>query len=400
MRIGIVTEYSRPWPGGISEHVHHEAVELRKRGHHVVIVTGPASGDGAREASRDEPDVVRLGFEIRFTSNGAASRMVLGRAVIGLRGELRRLGLDVVHIHAPMDPVLGWASLAASEVTTVGTFHASFSPSLLWNALFQWLRPISGRLFARLHGRIAVSREAERCISHYFPAAYELIPNGVDTERFRPDLPPIEVLDDDRPTILFVGRADPRKGLPLLLEAFETLRGRIPGLRLVVVGARRDELEPALARLDPDLPRDILFAGYVSAADLPRYYAGCTLFCSSATGQESQGIVLLEAMAAGRPPVAFSIPGYRDVVSHACDGWLVDEVGATPLADSLTELLSNSALLTELGAAGRKTALGYSWPTVAERLEGHFKTAMARRLGSGSPANPAPASPTSTGGTQ
>ena len=382
LRFGIVTEYYRPWPGGISEHVHHEAVELRRRGHEVVVITGPASGSGSADPS-SEVDVVRLGGELRFTHNGAASRMVLGRYLFGFRSILRELRLDLIHVHAPLDPFLGPAAITAAEVPSVGTFHASFAPSPLWNTLFQRLRPLTKPVFDRLAAHIAVSHEALRCIAHYFPGDYEIIPNGVDTERFHPDIPPIPTLGanggGERPTVLFVGRADPRKGLPLLLRAWGEVRQRIPGARLVVVGVEKREVEPVLAGLDPALADDLVFAGYVSAADLPRYYSACQVFCSPATGQESQGIVLLEAMAAGRPPLAFEIPGYRDVVSHGRDGWLVGEIAATPLAEALCELLSRPSLRADLARAGRKTALGYAWPTIAERIEEQFCRAIENR---------------------
>jgi len=381
MRIGSVSEYYRPWPGGISEHVHHEAVELRRRGHHVTILTGPASGSprglspgGDAESERD---VLRLGHEIRFTSNGARSRFALGRELVAMRGLLRRLKLDLVHVHAPMDPFLALAALAASEVATVGTFHASFPPSLLWDGLYRRLRFVTGPLFRRMHARIAVSEEAEHSISHYFPARYEIIPNGVDTERFHPGLEPLPELSDGGPTILFVGRADPRKGLRLLLEALEEVRRRVPGARLVVVGVEPAELASTHPGAELERVGELCLAGYVPARMLPRYYASCDVVCSPATGRESQGIVLLEAMAAGRPPVIFDIPGYRDVVTHKRDGWIVPECDAGRLAEALVELLRNPELRAELASAGPETARRYAWPGVVERLETVFSGAVA-----------------------
>jgi phosphatidylinositol alpha-mannosyltransferase len=370
MRIGIVTEYYRPWPGGISEHVHHEAEELRARGHSVKILTGPATPDWS-----DEGEVLRLGFEYRFTSNGALSRFVLGADLLRFGSLLRRERFDVVHVHAPLDPFLAWAAILGSDCANVGTFHANFEPGSLWNLLFRTLRPITGRVFDRLHGRIAVSGEARRSIEHYFPGEYTIIPNGVDTARFNPDVEPLPELESGRPRILFVGRADPRKGLPLLLQAFASLRAEIEGVELVVVGVERTEVEGQLREIGSEAAADVRFAGYVSPEALPRYFASSTVFCSPAVGQESQGIVLLEAMAAGRPPVAFAIPGYRDVVSHDGDGWLVEQIGAEPLAKGLSELLKDEERLARLAAAGRHTAAGYAWPSVAERIEAEFERA-------------------------
>jgi phosphatidylinositol alpha-mannosyltransferase len=375
MRIGIVTEYYRPWPGGISEHVHHESEELIRRGHDVSILTGPAS-PGWRDESAAE--VIRLGFDYKFTSNGALSRMVLGRYLLNFRGLLRQRAFDVLHVHAPMDPFLGVAALLASECTTVGTFHANFTPSLLWDTLFRRLRFITLPAWQRMHGRIAVSGEARRSIAEYFPGDYEIIPNGVDTRRFSPGAALLPGLDDGRKKVLFVGRSDPRKGLPLLLEAFASIRRAIPGVRLIVVGVERAEVEDRLRSLGDDVVGDITFAGYAAPEDMAGYYAGCDVFCSPATGQESQGIVLLEAMAAGRPPVAFAIPGYRDVVHHEVDGWLVDDVDAQSLADGLVRVLGDDALRAQLSEAGRKSAESYSWPSVVERIENYFVRACER----------------------
>ena len=372
MRVGIVTEYYRPWPGGISEHVHHQAEELTRRGHDVTIFTGPAGP----EWKDREVQVERLPWAHEFTHNGARSRMVLGASLLRFRQRFRRHALDVVHVHAPMDPFLGWAALYASEAATVGTFHANFDPSGLWDLLFRRLRFLSGPAFGRMHGRIAVSEAARESIAHYFPGEFEIIPNGVDTERFHPEVKPVVDRDENRPTILFVGRADPRKGLPILIQAFDRLRETMPEARLLVVGVERDEVASELEGVSSTTRASIEFAGYADPADMAGYYTSCDVFCSPATGQESQGIVLLEAMAAGRPPVAFAIPCYRDVVQHGVDGWLVDRIGVEELATGLSTLLADRVALFRMAETGRKTALGFSWPSVVERLERHYAKAL------------------------
>jgi len=375
MRVGIVAEYYRPWPGGISEHVHHQAVELERRGHDVTIVTGPAPA-GFDDAG---PRVVRLGWSYEFTHNGALSRLVLGSYLLRFRSLLRGHRFDVLHVHAPMDPFLPLGAVLAAECPVVGTFHANFAPGFLWDLLYRRLRVLTAPVWRRLAARIAVSGEARRSIGHYFDGDVRIVPNGVDTERFRPDVPRLPALEDGRPKILFVGRPDPRKGLPLLLEAFSEVRRRVPGARLVVVGVRADEMKDRLAGLDAASAADVSFEGYAAPEDMARYYVSCDVFCSPATGQESQGIVLLEAMAVGRPPVAFAIPGYRDVVSHGVDGWLVEPPTPAALAEGLVRLLGDPAALAHMGEAGRKTALGYSWPSVVERVEGIYHEVVERR---------------------
>lgn len=378
MRVGIVAEYYRPWPGGISEHVHHQAVELERRGHDVTILTGPAT-PGFRDEGRR---VVRLGWGYEFTHNGALSRLVVGTYLLRFRSLLREHSFDVLHVHAPMDPFLPLGAVLAAQCPVVGTFHANFAPGLLWDTLYRRLRPLTAPAWRKLAARIAVSEEARRSIGHYFEGDFQIVPNGVDTERFRPDAPRLPALEDGRPKILFVGRPDPRKGLPLLLQALPEVRRRIPGVRLVVVGVRPEEAAEHVGGLDPASRADVSFEGYAAPEDMPRYYASCDVFCSPATGQESQGIVLLEAMAAGRPPVAFAIPGYRDVVSHGVDGWLVEEPTAEALADGLARVLADPVALSHVAEAGRKTALRYSWPSVVERIEGIYHSALE---GAGAP---------------
>ena len=374
MRVGIVAEYYRPWPGGISEHVHHQAEELERQGHDVTILTGPApNGWTDREMS-----VQRLGFAYEFTSNGALSRLVLGTYLLHFRRLLRAHRFDILHVHAPMDPFLPIGAVYAAECPVVGTFHANFDPGALWNGLYRWARPLTSPAWHRLAARIAVAPAARDSIGRYFDGEVQIIPNGVDTERFRPDAEKLPALSSPARRILFVGRADPRKGLPILLEAFPQIRRRLPDAELIVVGVERDEVADELLGVDPDVQQSIRFEGYAAPEDMARYYASCDVFCSPATGQESQGIVLLEAMAAGRPPVAFEIPGYRDVVSDGVDGCLIEKPTANALAERLAGLLDDPAQLEAMGVEGRKTALQYSWPRVIQRVEKVYQSVCGR----------------------
>jgi phosphatidylinositol alpha-mannosyltransferase len=371
VRIAIVSEYARPWPGGISEHVHHETRELRRRGHEVAVVTGPADPCG-----HPEPGVLRLRRELRFTSNGALSRATFGPELLRLGQLFGRLRPDVVHVHAPLDPLLGLAAALASPVPTAGTFHASFQPAPTWQLLYGALRPLTGAAFRRLRARIAVSPEARRSIARYFPGEYRVVPNGVDVERFGPAVEPLPVTGGG-PTILFVGRADPRKGLAVLLDAFSRVHARLPRARLrLVVPGGASAVSGLVGRLDAVVRGAVEVEGYVAPELLPRCYAGCDVFCSPATGGESQGIVLLEAMASARPVVASDIPGYRDVVADGREGILVGPGDAERLADALARLLDDPAARSRMGQAGRETALVYAWPTVAARLEAIFCQAL------------------------
>jgi phosphatidylinositol alpha-mannosyltransferase len=258
--------------------------------------------------------------------------------------------------------------LRHSNAVNVGTFHAYRQSNLG----YFYGKPILKFLFRRLHGRIAVSQPALEFISHYFDADYEVIPNGIEVSRFSPQVEPIPGLRDGRPTILFVGRYnESRKGFKYLLKALPAVREAVPGVRLVVVGRGKPDRYRRL--FEAQQVDDVIFAGCVSQADLPRYYASCDVFCAPSTGRESFGIVLLEAMASGRPVVAGDIPGYANVLTNGCEGVLVERKNPAALASALVNLLADESLRTSMGHRGRLTAARYDWETVSRRVLRYYK---------------------------
>jgi phosphatidylinositol alpha-mannosyltransferase len=359
VRVLIVSEYYRPWPGGISEHVHHEAVELTKRGHEVQILTGPAS-----RGHRDELNVVRFGPAWTFESNGARSR-ILWPALRRLRRAIHAFAPDVLHAHAPLDPTLALAAVRSAPCPSVGTFHASFQPGVLWDFLYRTLRPMTGPAFDRLHTRLAVSEEARGSIARYFPDSYRILSNGVDLVRFHPD----QGSPDGVPTLLFVGRSDRRKGLPVLVAAYQRLRDSGRRARLRIVGVTPEQFEGCVPRVSATWAADIEVLGECSPEAMPRLVASSDLLCSPALGQESQGIVLLEAMASGVAPIASDIAGYRDVIRHGVDGLLVEPGSAEALAAACTALLDDPDRRARMGRAARERSLEFAWSRVGAQLE-------------------------------
>jgi phosphatidylinositol alpha-mannosyltransferase len=217
-------------------------------------------------------------------------------------------------------------------------------------------------------------------VGEYFRADYRVIPNGIDYPRFNTRYPPLEQLADGRPTVLFVGRLEKRKGLKFLLRAWPKVLERQPNARLVVVGRGRPlEGYRRFAARQGWSPSDVVFAGYVAAEDLPRYYQSCDVFCAPNTGQESFGIVLLEAMAAGAPIVASDIPGYRDVVSDGEQGLLVEPKNPGAIADAVLRLLANPELRANMRRAGQEKARAYDWPRVATEVLDYYFEVLARR---------------------
>ncbi len=372
MRIGVVTEFYYPTLGGIQEHVHHLALEAQRRGHTVKIVT---SRVGA--AVKGPIPIERLGRSVPILSNGSVGRVTLGR---GLGDELEALfereRFDVVHVHAPLTPVLPLLAVARSRTVTVGTFHANYARLPLPKLVSRLGQPYMDRL----DGVIAVSRTAVAANARYFHADWAVIPNGVDVDRFRPDVAPTFGLVPAGYTLLWVGRMEPRNGLDHMLDAFALASATRRDLSLVVVGdgpqRRRHE-----ARVPASLRARVRFMGAVKD-ERASLYASCDALCVPAT-ISSFGITLLEGMAAGKPVIASDIDGFRDVLTHEREGLLVDTADAHAFAAAILRLAADRAFGSACGSRGRRTAERYAWPRAADRVLACYAEASARRTARG-----------------
>src|SRR5918992_1397317 len=314
LKVGIVSPYGYPHPGGVNEHVRHTYLAMRRMGHDAWIIT---SKYGRQRES--EGHIIRLGTGFAAPANGSVGRVTLGlRFKHQAREVLEEHRFDVLHFHEPFVPFLSPTMLDASDTVNIATFHAfgGFSPSYWIGSKF------AGRLADKLDGRIAVSGAARHFINRYFPGEYRIIPNGVDLERFA-DAEPYEALRDGTLNILFVGRLEERKGFIHLLKAYHRLRKRKVDARLLVVGGG-PKLREYRRFVGLRGIRDVEFLGRVSDEEKVRYFASADIYCAPNTGQESFGIVLLEAMAAGVPIVASDIHGYKNVVQRSVDGLLVE----------------------------------------------------------------------------
>jgi phosphatidyl-myo-inositol alpha-mannosyltransferase len=363
LRIAQVTEYYYPHLGGICEHVHFLAHEARLRGHHVDIITSNLSG------ARDVADVIRVGRSLPVYSNGSLARITVGRRLRrDMREVLARGAYDIVHVHAPLAPTLPLLAVDEAQCPVVGTFHTYFEYSVgyaLGSAYFQ-------RRLSRLAAAVAVSPTVVDAHARYFAADWTQIPNGVDTKLFSPAAPRPMSIRTDVPSVLFLGRFDPRNGLASLISAFKRIRGpRRPG-QLVVVGD--GPLRSHYRRLAGGDP-DITFVGAV-LGERPNYYANCSIYACPTT-KASFGITLLESMACGTPIVCSDINGFRNVVAHEREALLVPCGDTDALADTLVRLLDDDALRGRLGLVGRQRALAYGWPRVSDAILGLY----ARVLG-------------------
>ncbi|MBI4788143.1 MAG: glycosyltransferase family 4 protein [Chloroflexi bacterium] len=374
MKIALVTPYDYPYPGGVNEHVTALDREFRALGHDTRIIA----------ASTTNEDV--LGDHVIKVSNaispmpfsGSTARITLSPQVYRrVKKILKTEKFDVVHVHEPGVPMLSLVVLRHSHALNVGTFHA-FRET---NALYEVAAPLVKRVFNRLDGRIFVSEAVRDYITQYFPGDYTIIPNGINCERFSaPDIKPIERFNDGRPNILFVGRLDKRKGFRHLLRAYPYIKLVIPNARLIVVGAFGDkEKAPFLRYARTHKLRGVHFVGYVSPAELPRYYRTATVFCAPNTGFESFGIILLEAMAAGVPIVASDIAGFRTVIQDCAEGTLVPPGNEQAIARALVHLLRDPARRAEMTLCGKRKALEYDWSIIAKRVLTYYQDLLAAR---------------------
>ena len=308
--------------------------------------------------------MIRLGQSVPVYSNGSMARITVGRE---LRRQMRSVlaagRYDIVHVHAPLAPTLPLLAVDEAPCPVVGTFHTYFDYSVgyaLGHGYFQ-------RRLSRLAAAVAVSPTVVEAHARYFDTDWVHIPNGVDTQAFSPSAPRPSVVRTDVPSILFLGRFDPRNGLASLIRAFKRVRSRRRPVQLVVVGD--GPLRSHYRRLAAG-DRDITFVGAV-LGERPGYYANCSLYACPTT-KASFGITLLEAMACATPIACTDLNGFRNVVSHEREALLVPPGNVCSLADAVARLLDDDALRARLGNVGRQRALAYGWPRVSEQILGLY----------------------------
>jgi phosphatidyl-myo-inositol alpha-mannosyltransferase len=373
LRIGLVAPYEYPYPGGVTEHIFHLDRALRRMGHDVRIIA-PCAED------TPIPDHVIPAASRIITIPFAGTKAhisISAKAFPRVKEILERVPFDVMHVQEPLTPTLPLAVLAHSKVVNVGTFHANREVSLV----YLYGKPILDRFMDKLDGRIAVSAAARDYVASYFPGDYRVIPNGIDLQRFGdPNVEPVAHFTDGRPNILFVGRLEKRKGFKHLLKAFEIAKREIPDCRLLVVGAydKQDKEQYVHFTREHGL-RDVRFVGYAPPEDLPRWYKTASVFCAPSTGAESFGIILLEAMAGGRPIVASDIEGYRSVLEDGKQGVLVPPEDEEALAAGLIRVLKDPEMAARMGESGRQRAALFSWDSVAQKVAEYYRELIIRR---------------------
>jgi phosphatidyl-myo-inositol alpha-mannosyltransferase len=369
VRVGLVCPYAWDVPGGVQAHVRDLAVELRLLGHDVSVLA-PADEDAPLP-----PYVVSAGRAIPVPYNGSVARLSFGVLSNNrVRRWLRDGDFDVLHVHEPASPSLGLLACWAASGPLVATFHSSMLRSRTMHAAYPLLQPALEKISAR----IAVSEDARRTLVEHLGGDAVLIPNGVAVRSFA-TAEPLPGWPGTGGALGFLGRIDePRKGLPVLLDAFSELAGTRPGLRLLVAGpGDADEVRERLTKYGADVASRVTLLGLVSEADKARVLRSADVFVAPNTGGESFGIILLEAMAAGTPVLASDLDAFRRVLDGGRAGRLFPVDDAAALAAAAGRLLDDDVARAEYVREAEPIVQRHDWATVARTVVAVYETVAA-----------------------
>jgi phosphatidylinositol alpha-mannosyltransferase len=366
MRVGIVCPYTWDVPGGVQSHIRDLAEALIELGHQVSVISP------AEEDTPLPPYVVSAGRPVPVPYNGSVARLSFGPlSASRVRRWVKENDFDVLHVHEPTAPSLSMSACWVASGPIVATVHSSMPRSRALHAAV----PLIRSAMEKINGRIAVSEAARTMLVEHMGGDAVLIPNGVATRRYQGPVEPLPGWPGEGGAIGFLGRMDePRKGLPVLLEAFEILGAERPGLRLLIAGPG-DEAE-VLDRVPPALRDRVVLLGQISDEDKVRMLHSVDVFCAPNTGGESFGIVLAEAMAAGAPIVASDLDSFRRVLRGGRAGELFSNGDPADLARAARLLLDDPGRRAVLSAAAAAAVSGYDWSVVAKDVVNVYETVV------------------------
>jgi phosphatidyl-myo-inositol alpha-mannosyltransferase len=354
VRVGLVCPYTWDVPGGVQQHIRDLAEALTGLGHEVSVIS-PADDDTPL------PDyVVSAGRAVPVPYNGSVARLAFGfLSASRVRRWVKEGAFDVLHVHEPAAPSLSLLACWVADGPIVATVHTAMPRSRVMHASY----PVLRTALEKVNGWIAVSEAARTTMVERTGGDAVLIPNGVTVRRYE-KASPLPGWPGEGGALGFLGRMDePRKGLDVLLRAFETLGGQRPGLRLLIAGP--GDREDVIEKVPASLRERVILLGQVSEDDKARVYHSVDVFCAPNTGGESFGIVLAEAMAAGAPIAASDLDAFRQVLRGGRAGELFETGDPYALAAAAGRLLDDQQRRALLSAAASEAVRAYDWPVVA-----------------------------------
>jgi phosphatidylinositol alpha-mannosyltransferase len=385
MRVGLVCPYTWAVPGGVQQHIRDLAEALMGLGHEVSVIS-PADDDTPL------PDyVVSAGRAVPVPYNGSVARLAFGfLSASRVRRWVKEGAFDVLHVHEPAAPSLSLLACWVADGPIVATVHTATPRSRVMHASAPALRTA----LEKVNGWIAVSEAARTTLVEHTGGDAVLIPNGVTVRRYE-KASPLPGWPGAGGALGFLGRMDePRKGLDVLLRAFETLGTQRPGLRLLIAGP--GDTDDALEKVSAPLRERVIMLGQVTEDDKARAYHSVDVFCAPNTGGESFGIVLAEAMASGAPIVASDLDAFRQVLRGGRAGELFETGDPSDLARAAGRLLDDPQRRADLSAAASEAVRVYDWPVVARDVVHVYEAVVpatgqvgvARWTAQGGPADP------------
>ncbi|MBV9793017.1 MAG: glycosyltransferase family 4 protein [Actinobacteria bacterium] len=366
MRVGIVCPYTWDVPGGVQSHIRDLTEALIELGHSVSVIS-PADDDAPL------PDyLVSAGRPVPVPYNGSVARLSFGPlSASRVRRWVKEGNFDVLHVHEPTAPSLSMLACWIASGPIVATVHTAMPRSRVLQASI----PILRSALEKINGRIAVSEAARTMLVEHLGGDAVVIPNGVATRRYAAPADPLPGWPGEGGAIGFLGRMDePRKGLPILLQAFAALGPQRPGLRLLIAGP--GDQQEVLDRVPAALHDRVVMLGQVSEDDKVRMLHSVDVFCAPNTGGESFGIVLAEAMAAGAPIVASDLDAFRRVLRNGRAGELFANGDPADLARAAALLLDDPGRRQLLSAAAAAAVSSYDWSVVAKDVVNVYETVV------------------------
>lgn len=366
----MVSNMYYPYVGGIAEHIYNLSKNLRELGHTVKILTTNYSGrlKTSNVLTDEEKFIYRIGRGLPIYINKSFTQMPFDWQISNKVEKIfQKETFDIVHMHGSLVPTLPLLALKHSKSVNLITYHSGIIKD--YKYLFGY--PLLLPYHRKLHGHIAVSQAADISVTKMFPAQVKIIPNGIDLGLFNPSVEPLYEYNDARKKILFIGRFEPRKGLKYLLQAIPLIKKIYPDVLLIIIGDGLSNYKYAdyIDRGDRD---NIKFIGLVTGRERTHYYASCDILCAPSVGNESFGIVLLEAMAIAKPIVASDIAGYNSILEDGIEGFLFRKCSSQDIADKIVKILSDTKLAKTMGENGQKKAICYSWQHIAEQIEQYY----------------------------